>query len=119
MSEEDQEVVEISYTPIAGDDPFGVGEMLAQGASALDLAAVLALEKNDYKTLVRIGREWGKLAKVMAGIEIVPEENKKVQKFGFSKEEEERDGKSDKDNSTGKDDIQSRGRLRSYRNRSR
>lgn len=116
--QEEQEILEISYTPI-GDEPFGAAEMFAQGATALDLAAVLALENKDYEALLRVASGWSKLARTIAGIELEPEEPKKVQKFGFSKEteEEEKSGETDR-KSDGKDDIQSQGRLRSYRIRS-
>jgi hypothetical protein len=118
VEQEDQEVLEISYTPI-GDEPFGAAEMFAQGATALDLAAVLALENKDYDALLKVASGWSKLARTIAGIELEPDEPKKVQKFGFSKEieEEEDNGKTDS-KSDGKDDIQSQGRLRSYRIRS-
>ncbi len=117
--QEEQEVLEISYTPI-GDEPFGAAEMFAQGATALDLAAVLALEAKDYDALLRVASGWTKLARTVAGIELEPEEPKKVQKFGFSKEneEEEKSGKPDDSDSGSKDNIQGRGRLRSYQNRS-
>lgn len=123
MSEEneviEEEVLEISYTPI-GDEAFGAAEMFAQGATALDLAAVLALEAKDYDALLKVASGWTKLARTVASIELEPEEPKKVQKFGFSKEneEEEKNGKPDDSDGGSKNDIQGRGRLRSYQNRS-
>lgn len=116
MSEE--EVTEITYTPLSGeielDDVFG------QGAAALDLAAIFALDRKDVDGLVKIAREWTRLGSALAGIESLPEENKKKINFGFNKEivEEEKDDKADSE-SDGQNDIQSEGRLRSYRIRSR
>ena len=108
---------EITYIPLS--DEFGAEEMFAQGAAALDLAAIFALERKDFDGLTRVAREWTRMASAVAGID-APEEGKKVMlKFGFSKEpvEEDKDGETDS-KSDGEDDLQSKGRLRTYRVRS-
>lgn len=117
-TQEGDEVVEITYTPLS--DEFGAEEMFAQGAAALDLAAVFALEIKDFDGLIRVAREWTRLGAAISGIEALPEDGKKlVLKFGFSKEseEEEDDGK---DSSKGdvEDNLQGKRRLHSYRIRS-
>jgi hypothetical protein len=114
MSEE--EVREITYTPLS--EEFGFEEMFTQGAAALDLAAIFALERKDVEGLILIAREWTRMGSAISGIEIVPEEKNKL-KFGFNKEtvEEEEIGESTS-KSDGEDDLQGKGRLRSYRVRS-
>ena len=111
------EIQEISYTPLP--EEFGAEEMFAQGAAAIDLAAIFALERKDFDGLIRVAREWTRMGATISGVD-APEEGKKVVlKFGFSKEpvEEENDGETDS-KSDGKDDIQNKGRLYSYRIRS-
>lgn len=117
-TEETDEVVEISYTPLS--DEFGAEEMFAQGAAALDLAAVFALENKDFDGLIRVAREWTRMGTAISGIEALPEDGKKlVLKFGFSKEnEEEEDNGEDPSKSDVKNNLQGKGRLRSYRIRS-
>lgn len=120
MSDEvdNEEILEISYTPIQGES-FGVAEMFAQGASVLDLAAIFALENKDVDQLLRVAKGWTKLAATVASIEELPEEKKNIQKFGFGKENEEEEEIGETNGkSNGKDNIQSKGRLRSYRIRS-
>ncbi len=117
MSEE--EVHEITYIPLSGD--IGPEDIFSQSAQALDLAALFAFERKDIEGMAKVAREWTRLGAALAGIEEVPEEQKKkIINFGFNKEivEEEKDDKSDSE-SDGKDDIQSQGRLHSYRIRSR
>jgi hypothetical protein len=108
-----EEVQEITYIPLS--EEFGAEEMFAQGAAALDLAAIFALERKDFDGLIRVAREWTRMGAAISGIDI-PEEGKKVLKFGFNKEsvEEENDGEANS-KSDGKDDLQSKGRLYSYR----
>lgn len=110
MSEEPQE---ISYEPLA-EQEFGFEEMFAQGASALDLAAVLALERKDIESLIKVAREWTRMAKAVSSIETLPEDSKKtILKFGFNKEEDVPSGNAD--SSDGKDELQNRGlRLRKH-----
>lgn len=117
-SEANDEVVEISYTPLS--DEFGAEEMFSQGAAALDLAAVFALENKDFDGLIRVAREWTRMGAAVSGIEALPEDGKKlVLKFGFSKEnEEEEDNGENPSKSDVENNIQSKRRLRSYRIRS-
>lgn len=107
-TEETDEVVEISYTPLS--DEFGAEEMFAQGAAALDLAAVFALENKDFDGLIRVAREWTRMGAAISGIEALPEDSKKlVLKFGFSKEsEEEEDNGETPGKSYSKNEFQNR-----------
>jgi len=114
MSDED-EVQEITYAPI-GTQEFGAEEMFSQGAAALDLAAIFALERKDIDGLVKVAREWTRMAKAVSGIEALPEEKRLTMKFGFSQEiaEEEKDGE-ESNKSDGENKLQSRGiRFRKY-----
>src|SRR5688500_6931192 len=117
-TEDSDEVMEITYTPLS--EEFGAEEMFAQGAAALDLAAIFALKKEDSDGLIRVARECTRLGTAISGIEALPEDGKKlVLKFGFSKEnEEEEDDGEDSSKSDGKNNLQGTGRLRSYRIRS-
>lgn len=97
--EEIEETIEIRYNPI-GDQPFGLEEMLAQSASSLDLAALIALNRDDVDALIRVGEGWTKLAEVMSSIESEQLPKKPVIKFGFRPEEPEEegeDGRTDED----------------------
>lgn len=109
MNEDEDLVQEITYVPL-GTHQFGAEEMFAQGAAALDLAAIFALERKDIDGLVKVAKEWTKMAKVVSGIEALPEEKRLTMKFGFSQEiaeEEENGEKSSK--SDGENKLQIRG----------
>lgn len=92
----EEEVVEIGYHPI-GNQPFGMEEMFAQGAAALDLAAVIAHERQDVDALIRVGHEWTRMAKAISTVEVVEDEKRPVIEFGFGggihKKEEEENGR--------------------------
>jgi hypothetical protein len=123
MSEEkesESEIEEITYAPLGGQE-FGADEMFAQGAAALDLAAIFALDRKDFDGLIRVAREWTRMASVVSGIEALPPESKREPlKFGFHKESaEEEENAENERKSDGEDDVQSRGRLYSYRISSR
>lgn len=93
----EEEVVEIGYHPL-GDEPFGMEEMFAQGAAALDLAAVIAHERQDVDALIRVGHEWTKMAEAISSVEVVDDAKKPVIRFGFGQEileEEEENGRDD------------------------
>ncbi len=111
MNEENsEEVLEITYVPL-GDEPFGEREMFAQGAAALDLAAIFALEQKDVAGLVSVAKAWTKMGQVVAGLEDTPEEKKVFLKFGFGKDiEEDKDGETTS-KSAGENELQDR-RLR-------
>ena len=114
MSDEN-EVQEITYMPL-GTQRFGAEEMFAQGAAALDLAAIFALERKDIDGLVKVAQEWTRMAKVVSGVEALPEEKRLIMKFGFSQEiaEEEENGE-ESNKSDGENKLQSRRvRLRKY-----
>lgn len=114
MNEEDteDEVLEITYIPL-GNEPFGEKEMFAQGAAALDLAAIFALEQKDVAGLVSVAKAWTKMGAVVAGMEDVAEEKKVFLKFGFGKDiEEDKDGETTS-KSASENELQDRGiRLR-------
>jgi len=117
MSEEniEDEVVEITYIPL-GNDPFGEKEMFAQGAAALDLAAIFALEQKDVAGLVAVAKAWTKLGQTVAGIEDLEEEKKVFLKFGFGEDiEEEKNGEASS-KGDGKDELQNR-RIRFHKRR--
>lgn len=108
MSEEEPEVLEITYTPL-GDEPFGEKEMFAQGAAALDLAAIFALEQKDVSGLVNVAKAWTKLGLALAGIEELTEEKSIKLKFGFSKESvEEEDNGETPNKGDGENELQNR-----------
>lgn len=113
MSDED-EVQEITYIPL-GAQQFGAEEMFAQGAAALDLAAIFALERKDIDGLIKVAKEWTRMAKAVSGVEALPEEKRLMMKFGFSQEiaEEEKDGK-ESGKSDGKNKLKNR-RIRLYK----
>jgi hypothetical protein len=108
MSDED-EVQEITYVPLGGQQ-FGAEEMFAQGAAALDLAAIFALERKDTEGLINVAKEWTRMAKAVSGVEALPEEKRLTMKFGFSQEiaEEEKDGEKPS-KSNGENKLQGRG----------
>lgn len=112
MSEE--EIQEITYVPLSAEE-VGADEMFSQGASALDLAAIFAIERRDHESLTAIAREWIRMGKAISGMEVVPEDKKTKLKFGFNKEVEEEENGKDGSKSDGEDDIQSGGRLYPYR----
>lgn len=105
----EEEVQEITYTPL-GDQVFGAEEMFAQGAAALDLAAIFSLERKDADGLVKVAEGWTKMVKALSTIESLPEEKRLTIKFGFSQEiaEEETNGE-ESSKSDGKNKLQSRG----------
>ena len=110
MSEE----LELSYSPL-GEQEFGAEEMFAQGAAALDMAAIFAIERRDSDGLIRVAREWTRMGSALSGIE-APEEKKIIRNFGFSKEivEEEKDEPTD-GKGDGEVEPKTRGiRLRKY-----
>lgn len=113
MSEE--ETREINYIPL-DEKEFGAAEIFAQGASALDLAAIFALERRDSDALIRVAREWTRLGSAILEISTEDELKKTPLKFGFRGEEaEENDGESESSESTSKDELQARGlRLRKH-----
>lgn len=92
--EEPKETVEIGYNPLGDSEPFGMEEMFAQGAAALDLAAIFALERQDVDALISVGREWTRMAKAIGSLEVIDEEKRPKIKFGFGHydEEEEQNG---------------------------
>jgi hypothetical protein len=110
-----EDVTEIGYTPLE-DREFGAAEIFAQGASALDLAAIFALERRDPEALIRVAREWTRLGSAI--LEIAAEEDLKKTplKFGFRGEEaEEKDGEPESSKSAGENELQARGlRLRKH-----
>lgn len=93
--EDTGEAIEIGYNPL-GDQPFGLEEMMAQSAAALDLAAVFAHDRKDIDSLIRVSEGWTKLAKVITSLEVDDIPKKTKIKFGFGpdvdEEEEEEDG---------------------------
>lgn len=118
MSEEENtedEVLEITYVPL-GDEPFGEKEMFAQGAAALDLAAIFALEQKDVAGLVNVAKGWTKLGLALAGIEELTEEKKVLLKFGFGKDiEEEKSGETPSKGDSENELQNRRARLRKHR----
>lgn len=116
-TEETQEVVEITYIPL-GDEPFGEKEMFAQGAAALDLAAIFALEQKDVAGLVNVAKGWTKLGLALAGIEELTEEKKVLLKFGFGKDIEEENSGETPNKGDSENELQNRrARLCKYRTR--
>jgi len=81
------------YIPF-GDTEFGMEEMFAQGASALDIAAVLAIQNGDVKSLINIGSKYINMANAIAGIQ--PNHNEDIKLgFGFCMEREVEDVRSE------------------------
>lgn len=111
MSEE----LEIGYTPL-DDKEFGSAEIFAQGASALDLAAIFALERRDPDALIRVAREWTRLGAAILEIAAEDDLKKTPLKFGFRGEEaEDKDGEPESSKSVSEDELQARGfRLRKH-----
>lgn len=107
MSEE--EAKEITYEPLGGQE-FGAAEIFAQGAAALDLAAIFALERRDVEGLVKVAREWTRMGAAVLEISEDADSNKKPFKFGFRGEiaEEEKDGESESGKSISEDKLQAR-----------
>lgn len=108
--------IELSYSPLGEQEEFGAEEMFAQGAAALDIAAIYAIERRDSEMLVKIAREWTRMGSAISGIEPQEEPKKVIHKFGFGKEnvEEEDNGESDR-KSNDEDKPKTRGiRLRKY-----
>jgi hypothetical protein len=91
MSEE--EVREVTYEPL-GASEFGAAEIFAQGAAALDLAAIFALERRDVDGLVKVAREWTRMGAAVLEISGDDDTKKTPLKFGFRGEiaEEEKNG---------------------------
>lgn len=83
----------LTYIPF-GDTEFGMEEMFAQGASALDIAAVIAIQNQDVKSLIKIGATYINMANSIAGIEPGAREEIKLG-FGFCMEREVEDVRSD------------------------
>lgn len=113
MSEEEVSK-EITYEPLGGQD-FGAAEIFAQGAAALDLAAIFALERRDVDGLIKVAREWTRMGAAVLEISDEGDSKKTPIKFGFRGEnaEEEENGKSSESN--GEDELQAgRFRLRKY-----
>lgn len=110
MSEE--EVREVTYEPLGGGE-FGAAEIFAQGAAALDLAAIFALERRDVEGLVKVAREWTRMGAAVLEISGDDDAKKTPLKFGFRGEiaEEEKDGESEPSKSISEDKLQT-GRLR-------
>ncbi len=114
MSEEEPK--EIGYTPL-DEKEFGAAEIFAQGASALDLAAIFALERRDPEALIRVAREWTRLGAAILEISTDDDLKKTPLKFGFRGEEaeEESDGEPESSEGISKDELQARGfRLRKH-----
>lgn len=106
MSEE--EVQELTYEPLSGE--FGPAEIFAQGAAALDLAAVFAIERRDSALLIQVAREWTRMGAATAELSGEEQDKKNLNKFGFRSEvaEEEKDGESKSSKSDGEDELQAR-----------
>lgn len=114
MSEE--ETKEITYEPIGSQD-FGAAEIFAQGAAALDLAAIFALERRDADGLIKVAREWTRMGAAVLEISDEDDSKKTPLRFGFRGEiaEEEESGEPESSESNGKDKLQAgRFRLRKH-----
>lgn len=114
MSEE--EVREVTYEPL-GAGEFGAAEIFAQGAAALDLAAIFALERRDVDGLVKVAREWTRMGAAVLEISEEDDTKKTPLKFGFRGEiaEEEKDGEPEPSKSISQDKFQAgRFRLRKH-----
>lgn len=93
MSKKNKKRNKLSYIPF-GDAEFGMEEMFAQGASALDIAATIAIRNGDVKSLINIGSQYIIMANAIAGISTGPHEEIKLG-FGFCMEREVEDVTSD------------------------
>lgn len=83
----------LEYTPF-GDSVFGMEDMFAQGATALDIAAIVAIENRDVKSLIKIGAKYTAMAAAIARIDVQPEEEIRLG-FGFCMEREVEDDRSE------------------------
>lgn len=79
-----------SYIPF-GESVFGMEDMFAQGAAALDMAAIMAIEAGDVEALIEIGGRWAAMAVEIARIKIPDDEEVIKVGFGFSCEKEVED----------------------------
>jgi len=114
MSEE--ETREVTYVPL-DDKEFGAAEIFAQGAAALDLAAIFALERRDIEGLVKVAREWTRMGAAVLEISEDGDSKKTPLKFGFRGEmaEVEESGDSESSKSISEDKLQAgRFRLRKH-----
>jgi hypothetical protein len=79
-----------SYVPF-GDSVFGMEDMFAQGAAALDMAAIMAIDAGDIGALMQIGAQWTEMATEIAKIKMPEDEDVVRVGFGFSCEKEVED----------------------------
>jgi len=92
MSKKNKKSKALVYIPF-GDSEFGMEEMFAQGAAALDIAAILAIRNGDVESLINVGSKYIDMANAINGIEPHSQEIKLG--FGFCMEGEIEDVRSD------------------------